>query len=45
MPSPVSSKKGTNQFMRMGHTSGCYGNEPTSDAHGDAGAAPKDLKP
>lgn len=45
MASPVSSKKGTNQFMRMGHTSGIYGNDPSSDAKGAVGTPPKDLKP
>jgi hypothetical protein len=45
MASPVSSKKGTNQFMRMGHTSGIYGNDPFVDAKGAIGATPKDLKP
>jgi hypothetical protein len=39
-------KRGTNQFMRQGHTaSNAYGNSPSTDAKGAAGASPKDLKP
>lgn len=37
-------KKGTNQFERMGHTDGPYGNSPSipTKVKGDP---PKDLKP
>jgi len=38
-------KRGTNQFMRQGHTSHIYGNAPTTDAKGSITAPPKDLKP
>lgn len=37
--------KGTNQFMRKGHTSGPYGNEPSVRAKGKAAATPRELKP
>jgi hypothetical protein len=39
------SHKGTNQFMRQGHTAGPYANQPTRDAKGQAGAPPQELKP
>lgn len=46
MPSPVNVKKGTNQFMRQGHTSGpAFGADPQITASGKAGATPKELKP
>lgn len=38
-------KKGTNQFMRQGHTDGPFGNNVTMDAKGQAGATPKEIKP
>lgn len=38
-------KRGTNQFMRQGHTAHIYGNQPTTDAKGGITAPPKDLKP
>lgn len=38
-------RKGTNQFQRQGHTAGPYGNEPSKDAKGQAGAPAKELKP
>lgn len=38
-------KRGTNQFMRQGHTSHIYGNTPTTDAKGGITSPPKDLKP
>ena len=38
-------KRGTNQFMRQGHTSHIYGNSPSIDAKGSITAPPKDLKP
>ncbi len=46
MASPTpNAKKGTNLFMRQGHTSGPFGNDPFVEAHGEAGDKPKDLKP
>ena len=44
MPSPAPSKKGTNQFMRQGHTAGYMGNEPNVESKGQAKAV-KELKP
>lgn len=38
-------RKGTNQFMRQGHTSGTYGNNPSIEAKGQAGQPAKELKP
>jgi hypothetical protein len=38
-------KRGTNQFNRQGHTSGVYGNNPSTDATGGPAASPKELKP
>jgi hypothetical protein len=38
------SHKGTNQFMRQGHTSGAYGNA-SKEASGAAGAAAKEQTP
>ena len=32
------------KFVRMGHTEGPYGNNPSLDARGDFGRPPKDLK-
>lgn len=32
------------KFIRQGHTSGPYGNDPSLDARGDFGRPPKDLK-
>lgn len=37
--------KGTNQFMRKGHTAGPYGNDPGVKAKGKASATPRELKP
>jgi hypothetical protein len=45
MASPSPSKKSTNQFMRQGHTSGPFGNEPNRDAKGQAGEPAKEIKP
>lgn len=45
MASPAPAKKGTNQFMRMGHTAHIYGNDPAVDAKGGNTSPPKDLKP
>lgn len=45
MASPVPSKKGTNQFMRQGHTESCYGNQPSIDGKGQVSAPPKEIKP
>jgi hypothetical protein len=39
-----SSHKGTNQFMRQGHTAHIYGNQPTTDAKGGITSPPKELK-
>ena len=38
-------KRGTNQFMRQGHTDSIYGNSPSIDAKGSITAPPKELKP
>lgn len=39
-------KKGTNQFMRQGHTTvNAYGANITNDARGAAGETPKEVKP
>lgn len=45
MASPSPSKKGTNQFMRQGHTTNEYGNDPSIQPKGKAGNPPKDIKP
>lgn len=45
MPAEQLPRKGTNQFMRMGHTAGYLGNDPGKDAKGDAAARPRELKP
>jgi hypothetical protein len=37
-------KRGTNQFMRQGHTSHIYGNNPSTDAQGGITSPPKELK-
>lgn len=39
------SKRGTNQFMRQGHTAGPYGQDPSKEAKGEAGKSPRELKP
>lgn len=39
------SKRGTGQFMRMGHTAHIYGNDPSVDAKGGVTSPPKELKP
>lgn len=33
------------KFLRMGHTSGPYGNQPGKDPRGDFATPPKDLRP
>lgn len=38
-------KRGTNQFMRQGHTAGEYGNDPNVEPMGVANKAPRELKP
>lgn len=43
--STSANRKGTNQFMRQGHTAGIYGNDPAKEAKGQAGNPPKELKP
>ena len=45
MPSPVNAKKGTNLFMRQGHTVGVYGNDPAVEAKGGISSPPAELKP
>lgn len=45
MASPSPSKKSTGQFMKQGQTAGVYGNDPSSDAKGGAGAEPRELNP
>ena len=44
MASSSTPKKGTNQFMRQGHTAGIYGNDPSVDAKGAINAV-KEIKP
>ena len=41
--SPVAAEDDS-KFVRQGHTSGPYGNDPSLDARGEFGKAPKDLK-
>ena len=43
MATPTPPKKGTNQFMRQGHTADIYGNDPSVDAKVFKG--PRELKP
>lgn len=45
MPAEQVPKKGTNQFMRMGHTASAYGNDPSKDAKGEVAGKPRELKP
>lgn len=46
MPAQGNFKKGTNQFMRMGHTAkDAYGANYDIDRYGKAGEAAKDVKP
>lgn len=45
MPSPAPKKSSTDQFMRMGHTSGEFGNHPDVEALGQVGAPAKEIKP
>lgn len=46
MPAQGNFKKGTNQFMRMGHTtSRPYGNDINFVPTGDAGQPAKEVKP
>lgn len=37
--------KGTDKFMRQGHTAGPYANDPTADAKGQAAKPARELKP
>lgn len=39
------SRKGTDKFMRQGHTESTYGSEINQTAKGQAGKPPKDLRP
>lgn len=39
------SKKGTNQFMRQGHTAGEFGQDPAVTASGKVAAPARELKP
>lgn len=46
MATPQPSKSGVgDKFNRQGHTAGPYGNEPSKDAKGEPGQAPRPLKP
>lgn len=38
-------RRGTNQFMRQGHTANEYGNDPSQEPTGVANKAPRELKP
>lgn len=38
------SRKGTNQFMRQGHTASQFGNDPAVDPKGKVAAPPRELK-
>lgn len=42
---PGVSKGGTGKFVRQGQTAGPYGNNPSIEAKGEAGAPARDLKP
>lgn len=44
MPAEQLPKKGTNQFMRQGHTAHIYGNDPAVDAKGNITKPPRELK-
>jgi hypothetical protein len=44
MPGEQLPRKGTNQFMRMGHTAHIYGNDPAVDAKGGITKPPRELK-
>jgi hypothetical protein len=45
MPSPAPKKSSTNQFMRMGHTAGPYGNSPDIEGIGEPAKPPREIKP
>lgn len=46
MPAQGNFKKGTNQFMRMGHTtSSANGQDYLNDARGQQGQPAKEIKP
>lgn len=46
MPAQGNFKKGTNQFMRQGHTTNsAYGQDINATAKGQAGEAAKEVKP
>jgi len=46
MPAQGNFRKGTNQFMRQGHTvSNAYGKNHNSTASGQAGAPAQEVKP
>lgn len=38
-------QKGTNQFMRKGHTAGAFGNDPAVQAKGRAAQVRNELTP
>lgn len=38
------SRKGTNQFMRQGHTAGPFAQDPNVDPKGVVGSPPRELK-
>lgn len=40
----ANNRKSTNQFMRQGHTSHIFGNDPSINAKGNITAPPKDIK-
>lgn len=44
-PNSPSTNIDDSKFMRMGHTAGPFGNDPTVDAKGDFGKASRDLRP
>lgn len=37
-------KRGTDKFIRQGHTASTYGSEPNMEPKGQAGKAPRELK-
>lgn len=44
-PNNPSTSIDDSKFMRMGQTSGPYGNDPNVDARGEFGEPAKDLRP
>lgn len=45
MASPTPSPKGSNAFVRQGHTASQFGTDPSTEAKGKSAQSPRDLKP